>query len=1001
MKYIKNVFKILSVLFLGYFVIGQLVLPSDVINRRGICKEYDGEIWAIDKNGNKKLEKNLVKIDELSAIETVLPEDIDSRTNSIGFGGKCIRAYVDGELVYKTKQQHTGWFTKVNPEHYMMIPISDEDAGKTLRIEFDYEKGVFYQMYIGSEFGIWSKLLLKYSGELIVALMTLVMGCMTIVISKIYEIIAKKNTEITYLCVGVVFTAMWMVSNSIYRQVIFSNLSIASDFPFLMVMLLPFPYLIYMNTIQEKRFERLYVLIGTLIIGVDITSCAFYVLGKKELNDMFLFVAISCGTAIVSVISSFVMDLKSGKIKEYKFVAFGLAGTFSLAIVQLVTYFFRKGVFSGGYLAIGLLCLLGCAAVHTINNVFSIEKDKQAAIIANEAKDKFLSSMSHEIRTPINAVLGMDEMILREAKDVNIRDYALDIQNAGKSLLALINDILDISKIESGKMEIIPVEYDMSSLLNDTMNMIYHKAKEKDLYANINVDSNIPSRFKGDDIRIRQVLINILNNAVKYTVEGGVLLDVSFDKKDNNTAVLHFKIQDTGIGIKEEDLPKLYERFERIEENRNRNVEGTGLGMNITLQLLELMDSKLNVESEYGKGSCFYFDLEQEIMDETPIGELSKRISEQKKEYNFKNAFYVNDVDVLVVDDNSVNRKVVRNLLKNTGIRIDEADSGERCLEMVCEKRYDMIFLDHMMPGLDGIQTLHEFSKLENNLNQGVPVIALTANAITGAKEMYINEGFDDFLTKPVIYSKLENMLLKYISEEKVVPIHEEMEKTFTDDIGKEDNGIGGNEEDDIAKIREILEEIPEMNMEYALMLNGSEEVLFDTLSQFVKMIDYDINEINRFRELLPDVEAIKQYRVKVHAIKSSAMLVGQMYLGGMARMLELAAINGDIELIEATHDAFVNELQKMKLNCSILFGNEEKEEEVELVEANMKLVHEQLNMLEEAVENVDVDRADEIVELLKGFSYPEDISEKMEKIYTAVINLDDGIINEVIQELK
>lgn len=361
-------------------------------------------------------------------------------------------------------------------------------------------------------------------------------------------------------------------------------------------------------------------------------------------------------------------------------MAFGLFGAFVCSAIQLAMYFSRSGNFHGHYFAIGMLILLICSSVYTIQSVFHIEKDKQVAEMANEAKGRFLAHMSHEIRTPINAVLGMDEMILRESRELQVREYALDIQNAGKSLLALINDILDVSKIDSGKLEIIPVEYDVSSLIHDTVNMIYQKAVSKELEVEVYVDEKLPSRLMGDDVRIRQVLLNLLNNAVKYTEHGSVALSVTGEKKEQKV-LLHFEVKDTGVGIREEDKPKLFEEFQRIEESRHRNIEGTGLGMSITLQLLKLMGSHLEVTSTYGEGSDFFFDLEQDIIDETPVGKLSERIKQQEQQYVYETAFIAPDADILVVDDNAINRKVFRSLLKDTQMRIDEADSGEECLK--------------------------------------------------------------------------------------------------------------------------------------------------------------------------------------------------------------------------------------------------------------------------------------------------------------------------------
>lgn len=286
------------------------------------------------------------------------------------------------------------------------------------------------------------------------------------------------------------------------------------------------------------------------------------------------------------------------------------------------------------------------------------EAAKEEAILANEAKTRFLANMSHEIRTPINAVLGMDEMILRETKDASIRAYAFDIRSAGRTLLSLINEILDFSKIESGKMEIVPVEYDFAELINNLVNMIRSRAEAKNLDLCLEIDENIPQKMFGDDVRIRQCVTNILTNAVKYTPEGSVTLRAK-GERDGDDFLLHFEVEDTGIGIKEEDIPKLFKEYERIEESRNRNIEGTGLGMNITLEMLRLMGSRLEVKSVYGEGSTFWFVLRQSVVDETPVGNIQERHMENAEDFDYAQAFIAPDAHILVVDDNAMNRKVL------------------------------------------------------------------------------------------------------------------------------------------------------------------------------------------------------------------------------------------------------------------------------------------------------------------------------------------------------
>ena len=401
--------------------------------------------------------------------------------------------------------------------------------------------------------------------------------------------------------------------------------------------------------------------------------------------------------------------------------------------------------------------------------VYDLTKEKnmlEQLVRANEAKSQFLANMSHEIRTPINGILGMDSMLLKECKDEVLREYAKNIRSAGQSLLSIINDILDISKIESGKLEILPIKYELFSILNDCYNLTKAKLQEKPLEFEIRVNENLPSWLYGDEVRIRQIINNFLSNAVKYTKQGKVTFCLDYEQKSDEQIRLVISVADTGIGIREEDLGKLFTSFTRIEEKRNRNIEGTGLGLNLTKNLVDLMGGEVIVESTYGRGSCFTARIPQKIVDATPMGDFSRRYQQYLSSSDDDTlSFSAPEAKILVVDDVEMNLKVVKGLLKETQIQIDTAASGRQCLERVKTTRYDVIFLDHMMPEMDGIETLQNMKLLKDNLNREVPVIMLTANAIVGAKEEYIQAGFTDYLTKPIQETELLTMLLKYLPD--------------------------------------------------------------------------------------------------------------------------------------------------------------------------------------------------------------------------------------------
>lgn len=597
---------------------------------------------------------------------------------------------------------------------------------------------------------------------------------------------------------------------------------------------------------------------------------------------------------------------------------------------------------------------------------------KQEALAANEAKGKFLAQMSHEIRTPINAVLGMDEMILRESKEPNVREYAMDIYTAGQSLLSLINDILDFSKIDSGKMEIVPVVYDFSSFIHDLVNMTSHRAVDKALRLEVEVDREIPSRLFGDDVRIRQILINLLTNAVKYTHEGTVWLRVA-GRVVGDIAVIRFMVEDTGIGIKAEDLPKLSAEFERIEEDRNRNIEGTGLGMSITIQLLTLLGSKLHVESEYGKGSKFYFELEQKIIDSAPIGDFESKVQQIAENFSYTSKLCAPDAKILVVDDNAVNRKVLRNLLKETQIQVTEAAGGAECLHLVQESHYDLIFLDHMMPEMDGIETLHHIKALSTFPCKDTPIVVLTANAVSGAKEAYLAEGFDDFLSKPIVPDKLETMIQAMLPEELLQTMTESAQKL----------------PEQITDAEICLEDLPVvegLDWNYAWLHLPDMELLAFTVKEFYDQIDTAADCLERVYGQISDMAQLEAYRIQVHAMKSLAATIGILPLSGVARVLESAAKDGKIEVILSMTTIFLEDWRSYRQKLQGIFGIGTR---IGKQITDYSVMQALVEMVRLSMQEMEIDRADELMKQLREYDFPIEIERNIQQLAKAVTNLD------------
>ena len=399
------------------------------------------------------------------------------------------------------------------------------------------------------------------------------------------------------------------------------------------------------------------------------------------------------------------------------------------------------------------------------NIIAAVEEQNQKLTDINKAKSVFISNMSHEIRTPINAVLGMDEMILRETKDEQIRSYAYDIKNAGRMLLSIINDILDYSKIEAGKMEILPDDFRLGYMLDDINHMIGIKAKEKGLDFILDVSPQLPTVVCGDELRIKQVIINILTNAIKYTHKGSVTFSVHADNDVHDHVNIHVSVRDTGIGMKKEEMDGLFKDFQRLDKKRNRNIEGTGLGMSIVVRLLEQMGSRLQVESVYGEGSVFSFTLTLPVVDATPVGVIEKLHDQRMQEELAARKNYAKGAKILAVDDNQVNLAILEGLLKDFKVEVDCARSGKRALKMIQAKDYDLILLDHLMPEMDGIETLAHIRDMGGSY-MNLPVVALTANVTGDSKRGYKQAGFSDFLEKPISIQELERVLDTFLPGE-------------------------------------------------------------------------------------------------------------------------------------------------------------------------------------------------------------------------------------------
>lgn len=607
-----------------------------------------------------------------------------------------------------------------------------------------------------------------------------------------------------------------------------------------------------------------------------------------------------------------------------------------------------------------------------------LQYEKDRATMANASKSSFIAHISHEIRTPINAILGMDEMIIRESKEEKSRQYAADISQAAHTLYGIINDVLDMSRMESGKMDIFPVEYNLNQLIYDVVAMSKPRIEAKQLDFFVDINPSIPSVYYGDDVHLKQIISNLLSNAVKYTHEGFIKLTIDGEFR-GDLVDLFFEIKDTGIGIKEEDIGKLFIAFERIEESRNRNIEGTGLGMNITNTLLKLMGSRLNVSSVYGEGTIFSFTITQRIVNHEAIGDYYKY--EKAQEVPSEVTYTAPSAKLLVVDDNALNRRVFTSLLSRNEIAIDEADSGKKCLEMINAEQYDIIFLDHMMPEMDGIDTIRMIKEDTGHQNINTPIVMLTANSAGEAKELYRQAGFDAYITKPIFSSQLDKIIKTYLPSFKIIPAKKAA--TYKVELDPE------NWKNELPKIRGI-------DWTEALKHLPTQEVLVATLKEFRRNIESESAIIDEYFEDLENEESLDLFRIKCHAIKSSAGMIGAQMLYEGAKELEDAAKENNLTIINEKYPYMINYYRTFVDRLSQFDDGE--------VTKNPNIDFPQVLALTEMVRlemnDMNKDNALEALDEIESYLYPDNIQNKITDLRGAVENFDSEKVSDLVDSL-
>ncbi len=903
---------------------------------------------------------------------------------------------IGGKEVYRYQFESSNRYdADFPPTQWLIIPLGDDCRGARIEISLTRRQNdrldTVSRIYLGDKADIIFSLLRRGAFPLLCGAVPLLIG----VAFLLRQLFTPMRQKLGYrnLCVGciLVLLPMWMVCNSEVRQLFFANIPYVRNMEFLALLLLPIPIILSVNYSEEERF-------GDVARGLcaAIFLCDVFIMlrtiffGRNLLGQMWL-ILLTIAVAAAFIIGTFIkIGLSDAKLFSSLLIPMLSYGALALAgVCEYVDMIFFSERYAGVSLSVGIVLYAVGVTAEQLRSQRLVTSQAQQAEMENRAKSEFLASMSHEIRTPINAIIGMNEMILRESTEPEVVNYAADIQQAGKHLLSLINDVLDLARIESGRMDIVESDYDLPALLSDIADLIQVQANDKGLAFDVTFQTSLPDKLHGDAARIRQIAVNLLSNAVKYTRRGrvvfladtvsaeqaGVLRSVAVVRgrvpEFESPVYLRLTVRDTGIGIHHDDIALLFDRFTRLDRVQNAGIQGTGLGLSIVSTLVELMRGCLIVESVYGVGSQFSVVLPQQA---AAGGEQARP---NARNANGKALFRAPEAEILAVDDNALNRRLLQALLRRTQVRLTLCPSGKECLELVRKKRYDLILMDHLMPEMDGIETLRAMQAMEGNQSADAPVLVLTANAIAGVRDTYIAAGFRDYLSKPLQSAELEEMIRRYLPPEKLLDAPDGAEDGLSPPLA----------------LPRWLYETEEIDTERGLKFCATPETYLDTLTVYAKNVPAFADEIEGFYR----AGDVANVAVKVHALKSTSRAVGAEALGALAEKLELAGKAGDAQTLDAELPLLLARYRALGKRLSPLLDAAAPEGGA-LRPISDEELRRTYDMIGKLVEEFEHERANVMIEYLLTCRLPDGERQRAERLRHAAENFDWDRIGDILR---